>query len=542
MSTQHPSPLKPRAVRHLVVIESSGKIPALQAALRRSPIGDVHILATGGHLYDMPKSLTDVGIDRHLREHGRLPKRNLQIQQIQQWAAKAERVLIACDADQEGDVLALDVAHLLEEVKHNNVARVRLRSLDVDGVLHAFMHPEPIRHRDAWPGTARRILDRLIGCTYGSRDIAGIDLSVGRVQSALLGAAAKEQIAFGEAQIVLKACDGREPFVATVAVHAGNVDDVKTWMEEAREFAESGKCVPFGQSRAAAQSKPWGFGEAVLAVAQATGRPIDGVTQSFQRLYESGRMSYPRSDAAAITAQGIATIQSMAQVHGVRFDADKMPAFSRQGRHAHESPRPLQSALNIASPLMVLSDDDAALSLISRHLVTCGQPHAVHTPNPEALPEWARGLKFERKVCQWLTPWAKRTVETGMRMFPKEEIALALLLRNRLGRPSTLVFHALKFASRELLNSKGLLESKGADWLAQTPEMLRDPRTSQRIEQILSASVDETQFSDPPQEMARSILESVGIWVDVQAMLERSETAASLKNLGIRPPSDASSI
>jgi DNA topoisomerase I len=480
---------------------------------------------SGGHLFDLPTNLTDVGIDRHLNEVGRRPKKQQQIAQIQQWAKRAQRVMIACDADQEGDVLAWDIAMLLEEVNHKNFARVRLRSLDVEGVLHAFMHPEPVRYRDAWAGTARRMIDRLIGATYGQRDVTGVDLSVGRVQSALLGAAAKEQIPYGEATIALPCCDNKEPFVATIPVFEHNFKAVKELIEHAQEFAKAGRCIPFGKAVPAENFKPWGFGEAVLAVSQATDRPIDSVSRSLQRLYEAGRMSYPRSDASAVTAQGLAAAQKMAEQHGVRFDASKVPMFSRHGRHAHESPRPLQSDVNITAPLLVLSDDEAALSLISRHLVACGQPHAVHSPDPSALPGWAQGLQFERKVCQWLRPWPRRPAETGLRIFPKEEIALSLLLKHKLGRPSTMVFHALKFASRDLLGESAQLDPKGADWIKRTPELLRNPKTSQQIERILSACVDDPKYNEAPPQLVKSLLESMNLWGDVQAMLQRVEAS-----------------
>ena len=530
-------PDAPRLVRHLIIIESAGKIPAIQAALRRSPIDDFQIIATGGHLFDLPASLSDVGVDRHLRETGRKPKRPQQIQNFQQWAQLAQRVLVACDADQEGDVLAWDIAELLEEIRHPNVARIRLRSLDREGVLHAFLHPEPVRYRDAWPGTARRMLDRLIGSTYGQRDGSGVELSVGRVQSAMLGAAAAQGVAFAEATIALPSCDGKEPFVATVQVTAVNLKAVQELVEHAKEFSRQGQCMPFGKSVSATPLKPWNYGQSVLAIAQATARPIDDVSRSMQRLYEAGRMSYPRSDASAITPQGIAVVQAMAEQHGVRFDASRVPAFSRQERHAHESPRILQSSVNITAPLLILSDDEAALSLIARHLLACGQPHAVHSPNPAALPDWAAGLKFERKVCQWLCPWPRKMAQTGLRVFPNEEIALALLLRHKLGRPSTMVFHALKFASRELLDAKGKPSAKAQNWIQRTPELLRDPKTSLQIEKILSASMEDGQRSGPPAALVRSLLESMSLWDDVCAMLQKAEAAQASANqrMGIQP-------
>jgi DNA topoisomerase-1 len=403
----------------------------------------------------------------------------------------------------------------------------------VDGVLHAFMHPEPVQYRDAWPGTARRMLDRLIGSTYGERDITGVDLSVGRVQSALLGAAAKEKIPYGEATIALPCCDRKEPFVATIPVYEHNLKAVQELIALAKEFEAAGQCVPFGRATPLEPFKPWTFGEAVLAISKATDRPIDDVSQSMQRLYEAGRMSYPRSDASAVTPQGIAALQKMAEQHGVRFDPSRVSTFSRNGRHAHESPRPLNGDVNITFPLLVLSKDEAALSLISRHLISCGQPHAVHSPDASALPAWAKNLPFERKVCQWMRPWSKKTIQTGLHIFPKEEIALSLLLKNKLGRSSTVVFHALKFASRGLLDEHARIDDKGADWIRRTPDLLKDPRTSLQIENILSACADESKQGEAPGQLVKSLLESMNMWGDVQDMLQKVEASQPQASSGL---------
>lgn len=524
-----------RPVRHLILIEAPGKIDTLKAALKRSRIDDFHIIATSGHLYELPESLDDVGIDRNLNESGRKPRKpngEAMIAHIKKWAAVADRVLIACDADQEGDVLAWDLAQIAGDAGQQNISRVRLRALDAENVIYAFLHPEPVRARDAWAGTTRRMLDRLIGTAYSIREDYGALLSVGRVQSGMLGAVAKDGLVLGEAQIVLPSCDGREPFVATVSIRHDNVNEVRELVELSKEFIAQGKCVRFGSSEPIDPPAPWSYGEAVAAVARATDRSLEACAQSLQRLYEAGRLSYPRSSAAAVTAQGLATLQRIAVDYGIRFDADKVPMFSRQGRHAHESPRPMSEKVDMASPLLVLTKDEATLSLITRQLITCGQPHAVHHPDPSQMPSWAAGLNFERKVCQWLRPWPRKPAEPGIRMHSKEEMALQMMLANQLGRPSTLVFHAMKFATRSLLDEQGMLSAKGKDWLSQTPALLRDPRTSAQIEKLIDACVEDGPGSVPPSRLVREILEGLKVWDRVQERLDAQATglvASSMK-------------
>lgn len=509
----------PRAVATLVIIEAPGKIPALSLALKRAGMTDFHIQATSGHLMDMPRSLIPTGIDRNLQETGRFVRNPEMVDAVVGWGTKAKNVLLACDADQEGDVLAWDIAQMLPT--HPNVKRIRLRALDFESVVDAFSNSEPVSSKDAWPGTTRRILDRMIGCAYSSMHTEGEDdISVGRIQSGLLGAVAKERIPFAEAIIALPCCDGKDPFVAVIDVFEDNEDEVRVLIEHGRRFARENRCVKYGSLVPAEDFSPWNYGEAVLAIAEATDRNITDVSGSMQRLYENGSMSYPRSSSPAITGDGLSCIAQIADNSGVRFDESRVPKFSRNGRHAHEAPRPLKSDVDITKPLLVMSPDQAALSLIARHLLACGQPHALHRPDPAGLPEWAKGLQFERKVCQWLRPWPRRAAVTGLRMRSKEEAMLKILLKHNLGRASTQVMHAVKFAGRDLIDDKFLLTDKAQQWMERTPAVLLDPKTSASIESLINGSADRHEYSEPPQQAVRNIIDFLGLWDPISRVLE----------------------
>ena len=517
-------PSTPRPVDNLVVIEAPGKVQTLTGSLRRAGLANFHVMATVGHVYEMPEGLDQVGIDHALVEVDRAISKPLIVEQLREWAGRAQRVLVATDADQEGDVLACDIAALL--ATHGSVHRVRLRSLDLEGVTTAFANPEPIDERHAWPGATRRIVDRLIGAAF-SRSGEGGEASVGagRVQSGLLGAAARTKLAFAQAVISIPCCDKRDPFVARIPMTAENEAPLRELVERAQEFERTGKCLAVGQVLPAPDYVPWNFGEAVLNVSRATDKSLDSVSNSMQRLYESGRMSYPRSSARAVTGDGLAFVSKIADSHGVRFDGTRLPSYARRGRHAHESPRPLSGKVDISSALLLLSPDEAVLSLLARHLLACGQPHFLHRPDPSKLPDWARGLKLERKVSQWLTPWPRRPATCGVRDKPLEETALEILLQHGLGRASTVVQHAQKFASRGLLDERAQLSARGRVWMELTPAVLLDPGTSARIEQAIDAAAESLDADAAPERLARTLLSDLGLWDQVQPVLGRTRQA-----------------
>lgn len=506
--------------KNLVVIEAPGKITSLRAALARGGLEDFEIFATGGHLMKMPDALWPIGIDDMLAETAREARDPEQLERLRTKALACERVLVATDADQEGDVVAWDVACVL--AKHPNVKRVRLRALDFLDVASAFSHPEPISHKDAWPGTARRILDRLIGAKFSASGMPGNeDVFVGRVQSALLGAVRGGAPACAKLVMTLSAADRHGPFVAEVALHAQSLQRAPELLRRARGLAELGPAA-IAKSVPAKSFRPWSYGQAVLEIAEATQRPIQDVADSLQRLYEGGKMSYPRSSASAITDDALACLRRIADTHGVRFDTSRVSQFSQNARHAHESPRPVTDRVDICAPLLVLAPDDAALSLITRQLIACGQPHLMQAPDLSGLPEsmtWARELPWQRRVSQWLRPWPRRAPEAHVQRLSADAVLLRVLLNKRLGRPSTVVSHAIKFASRALVDEYFRLTERAQRWIDRTPEILLEADTSSLIESIIDTSAERKADYEPPDLLVRGILERLGLWADIQPAL-----------------------
>lgn len=509
----------PRAVNILIVTEAPGKVPALTIALKKAGIVDFYILATKGRLVDTVDDLSKVGVDQNLAESARVARNPEIIDSLVQWAAAAKNIWVACDADQEGDGLAWDVAQLL--YKHQNVQRVRLRALDVAGVQHAITHAEPLSYRDAWPNTTRRILDRLVACAFTrSKAGGGSDPAIARVQFGLIGALGRERIPYAEATIALKACDGRGPFVAVMPVFEDNEDEVRRLVSLAEEFEQSGRCLKVGASIAAPNPKPWSYGEAILSIAQTTDRTVEEAAQALQRLYEAGLLSYPRSTSNAVSGDALACVAEIADVAGAKFDASRVDSFVRASRHATESARPLTAKVDITKPLLMMPTDQAVLSMITRHLLACGQPHAVHRPDPSAVPEWARGVGLERKASQWLCPWPKRSLETGIRHIPVEEAVLRMLMKYQLGRPTSQVRHALLFAQQGFLDQRLRLTSKAREWVAGAPEVLLDPRTSSALEELVNSAADQGEFAEPPPQAVRRIIDFLGVWDAVAGLLE----------------------
>lgn len=237
------------AVRDLVVIEAPGKVRTIESALRGAGLA-VDVMATGGHFCEHDASLWPLGIAADGSEPGRIrdPIRATMLQS----RGLGRRVLIATDADQEGDVIARDIAEVVRGGA-SAVLRMRVSSLDRESIRAAFLSATPFEVAGALPGDARRIVDRWIGHTF-SRPAQ----PVGRVSSALLRVLADADPVIGHVTLTLPCEDGGPPFVAQVPVTAATCD---AW--EARRAAAL-PAVPVAATETETRRRPWTYGELLL--------------------------------------------------------------------------------------------------------------------------------------------------------------------------------------------------------------------------------------------------------------------------------------
>src|SRR3989344_8475220 len=162
----------------LIIVESPTKAKTLTRFLG----ADYKIMASMGHIRDLPKSKT--GIDT---EHDFTPeyviddKRKDLVKSLQDEAKKAKLVILATDPDREGEAIAWHLATIL----HNNGVRITFHEITEMAIKEALKHPGEINMALVDAQQARRILDRLVGYKLSPilwRKVRR-GLSAGRVQS-----------------------------------------------------------------------------------------------------------------------------------------------------------------------------------------------------------------------------------------------------------------------------------------------------------------------------------------------------------------------
>ncbi len=134
----------------LFVIEASGKARAFQATLRE--LGeDAVVQFTLGHLFELPAKFDKIGVDSAFRDFERKPLKLDICEKIRAQAMLADDVVVATDADVEGDVIAWDVADLVRDF-HPAPKRMRLKGMDRESVRQALADLGPVLKQDAVPG------------------------------------------------------------------------------------------------------------------------------------------------------------------------------------------------------------------------------------------------------------------------------------------------------------------------------------------------------------------------------------------------------
>jgi len=168
----------------LVVVESPAKAKTINKYLGR----DYKVVASMGHIRDLPKSKLGVDVDHDFAEqYESLVSRKKVIKELKDAAKEATEIYVATDPDREGEAIGWHLAHELGG-KKRKVHRLTFNEITKRAVEEALKHPTEIDERMVDAQRARRVLDRLVGYKISPLlwDKVRRGLSAGRVQSVAL--------------------------------------------------------------------------------------------------------------------------------------------------------------------------------------------------------------------------------------------------------------------------------------------------------------------------------------------------------------------
>ncbi len=383
----------------LVIVEAPGKLKKIRDILGT----EYRVEASVGHVRDLPAN--DMGVDlTTFRPHYEKTTRGKDVlAKLRAAVERSDRVLLATDADREGEAIAW---HLADALKLKQPQRITYQAIAEQPIRAALKQPRPIDMQLVHAQEARRVLDRLVGYTVSPllSDTAGQSLSAGRVQSPALRLIVELERAiraFKPTQhygVVLHFAGG---WAATWDTRPHLADEAEYFTDD--EFAQKvaavrSVCVSGfedGHSRAAPPA-PFITSTMQLAAEIALKLKPKATMDVAQKLYEQGAITYHRTDTPNLSTDGYEQLAQYAATAGITLAKQQRTWKAKDGaQEAHEAIRPAHFEDREVGET---ADQKALYRLIWARAVASQMPEAVfavRTATLEALePVDGRAVSF----------------------------------------------------------------------------------------------------------------------------------------------------
>lgn len=334
----------------LIVIESPNKIKKLRQILG----SNYKILPTIGHFRDLPRAGLNVDTATFEATYEIVADKKEIVAELKAAAAKADKIYLASDPDREGEAISWHVAEVLQL---KEPLRAEFNEITKAAVQKAIDKPRRLDMGLVEAQQSRRILDRLVGYIVSPElRMLGTGLSAGRVQSCVLHLICKREQE-------REAFDVRKYWTISATYENGLSAGVA-------ELADDGrlKLVQFEQEEQAAQlvealrrathvvrdvegsdverkpKPPFETSSLLKAAGIAFGWKTDRTTKVAQGLFESGLITYPRTDSLNASPEAQEAARAVLAERYPEALPEKPPAYrSKAGaQEAHECIRPTQ--------------------------------------------------------------------------------------------------------------------------------------------------------------------------------------------------------
>ena len=336
--------------KNLVIVESPAKAKTIGKFLGN----EFEVMSSMGHIRDLSEK--GLGIDfenNYAPQYEVSADKKKIVSELKKAAKSSETVWLASDEDREGEAIAW---HLAEELKlkKENTRRIVFHEITKDAILHAVENPREIDINLVDAQQARRVLDRIVGFELSPvlwRKVRP-SLSAGRVQSVAVRLIVEREREINnfnpEASYRVSALFTSKDAAGTnVELKAELSQRFKT-KEEALAFLELCKSAKFTVD--SIEKKPLKKSPAppftTSTLQQEASRKLGfSVTQTMvvaQKLYESGKITYMRTDSVNLSALAIGTAkQEIIQMAGEKYVKIRQFSTKTKGaQEAHEAIRP----------------------------------------------------------------------------------------------------------------------------------------------------------------------------------------------------------
>ena len=334
---------------NLVIVESPAKAKKIEEFLGK----DYKVMSSYGHIRDLKKKELSINEQTMEPDYEIPDEKKKLVTELKATAKKAKKIWLASDEDREGEAISWHLCEVLG-LDEEKTSRIVFHEITKPAILDAIQHPRHLDMNLVNAQQARRVLDRLVGFKLSPvlwRKVKPA-LSAGRVQSVAVRLIVERE---REIQKFKSESYYRVSAIFALINENGNTTEVKAELdkrfkthEEVEAFLE--KCKDAKFTVEAVNKKPLKrtpappFTTSTLQqeAARKLGFTVSQTMMIAQKLYESGRITYMRTDSVNLsTLCTNASKDEIIKVYGSEYSQPRAyHTHSKGAQEAHEAIRP----------------------------------------------------------------------------------------------------------------------------------------------------------------------------------------------------------
>ena len=336
--------------KNLVIVESPAKAKTIEKFLGK----DYRVMSSFGHIRDLKEKDFGIDVTKNYKPDYVIPsdKKKL-VADLRKSAEESDVVWLASDEDREGEAIAWHLYEVLG-LKDKETHRIVFHEITKTAILNAIENPRDINLDVVDAQQARRVLDRIVGFELSPvlwRKIKP-SLSAGRVQSVTVRLVVER-----EREIQQFQAEASFRVVATFKVknEAGQGVEFKAELRnrfateaEAKSFLESAISANYNvesiETRPTRRTPAAPFTTSTLQqeASRKYGFPVATTMRVAQSLYESGKITYMRTDSVNLSDLALNTAKAeILEMAGEKYYKRRQYSTKSKGaQEAHEAIRP----------------------------------------------------------------------------------------------------------------------------------------------------------------------------------------------------------
>ena len=377
------------AASKLIIVESPSKATTIKKFLG----SDYKVMASKGHVRDLPKSKLGVDPDKDFEvQYINIRGKASLIKELKKEAKKAGTVYLATDPDREGEAIAWHLAYLLN-LPTDSLCRVTFNEITKDTVKKSIKEPRKIDMNLTDAQQARRVMDRIVGYKISPILWKKVKrgLSAGRVQSVavkLIVDRENEIESFIPEEywnLYVTFEKDKEEFQARLAeinnkkIELHSKDEVDKILSDIKNSKYIVTNVKNG-TRKRTPAPPFTTSTMQQEASRKINFSIKKTMQVAQTLYESGYITYMRTDSTRISEEARAAAKTLiTNKYGKDYYENRYYKKASGAQDAHEAIRPTNIAADFGELKNKLTPDQFKLfSLIFNRFIASQMSQAIY--------------------------------------------------------------------------------------------------------------------------------------------------------------------